>query len=178
MKRSILLITLIILCVTTNQAQEKTKESKIELNAEKISVKLKGDSEVTVFIDGKKYDQDILELINVDKIESMNVLKGKKAMDEYNVDKVILIKTKKANDKIEVANEGVKITMRDLNLDGNDESKYPKIIIDGVTSTPQQLKNLSPNDINSITVLKDKKSRKEHNAENGVIKITTKKKKK
>lgn len=179
-----LILTSLILCLITNiiHAQETEESVKVVKKDNGVVVSIKDTKDATIYIDGKKYDNEILRIIDVDKIESIQVFKGEEAVNAYGVDKVVLITTKKQNKTIEdktVENKGrVKITSRDLNLDGDDKTKYPVIIIDGKTSNQHILKELSPDDIHSISVVKGEKAVKEYNAPNGVVIVTTKKKKK
>ena len=132
-----------------------------------------------VYIDGKKYEYSIIDLLDTDKIESIDVLKGEKALKEYNAPNgVILIKTKSEK-------EG-QIKFRNSNgtVDGSDD---PLVIIDGKVADKGMLEKLSPVDIESITVLKGEnalksiygsavKEAKKNNgsAVSGVIIVTTK----
>lgn len=177
-----LIFTTLILCLlgTINQAQEQEEPVKIVKQNKGVVVSLKDAKDATIYIDGKKYDKEILRIIDVDKIESIQVFKGEEAINAYGVDKVILVTTKKTEkaprEKVPNKTNEVKLTFRDLNYDDDDASNYPVIIIDGKTSDQNALKALSPNDIYAIQVLKDEKSSKKYNSDNGVIIVTTNKK--
>jgi hypothetical protein len=182
MKKLIFIIIVFCLITTTNQAQEQDKPVKIVKNDNGVVVSIKDTKDATIYIDGKKYDNEILRIIDVNKIESIQIFKGEEAMSAYGVDKVILIHTKKTEEiNIEKADKNknaVKPSIRDLNTDGNDPSKYPVFIIDGKTSDQHMMKELNPDDIHSISVVKGEKAVKEYNAPNGAVIVTTKKKKK
>lgn len=147
------------------QAQVVKVESKSDEKKEGLIVKIKDGKQPDVYIDGKKYDSEILELLDQDKIESISVIKEEQAIKEYNAPNgVILIKTIK---------EESKITLKgDVRIGGGD----PKFIIDGEVSDQKTLKKISPDDIHSISVVKDEKAVKEYNAPNGAVIVTTKKK--
>ena len=182
MKKLILTILIFCLFTTINQAQEQDKPVKVVKKDNGLVVSIKDTKDATIYIDGKKYDNEILKIIDVNKIESIKIFKGEEAVNAYGVDKVFLITTKKENKTIEdktAEKKGmVKITTRDLNLDGEDKTKYPVFIIDGKTSDQHMMKELNPDDIHSISVVKGEKAIKEYNAPNGAVIVTTKKKKK
>lgn len=145
------------------------------LAQDKIHVELK-DAKPDIYIDGKKYGYEIYDLLDQDKIATVNVLKGEWAKAEYNAPNgVILITTKKAAQK---ANK-----QKDSPIDVEEDSKVrirsedgtePIIIIDGKVADRKTLSKLSPKDIESIDVLKGEKALKKHNAPNGVIIVNTK----
>ncbi len=180
MKNLIFIIFILCLFTTSNQAQEQDKPVKIVKNDNGVVVSIKDTKDATIYIDGKKYDNEILKIIDVNKIESIQIFKGEEAINAYGVDKVFLITTKKENktreDKTDEKKGMVKITTRDLNLDGEDKTKYPVFIIDGKTSDQHVLKELNPDDIHSISVVKGEKAVKEYNAPNGAVIVITKKK--
>ena len=100
------------------------------------------------------------------KIKAINILKGDKALKEYNTQNgVILIVTKKnMRDKPKKKVKGYTTK----------ERKYPMVIIDGEKSNQEKLTKLSPDDIESLEVVKDEQALKKYNAPNGVIIVTTK----
>ena len=109
-----------------------------------------------------------MELIDKDKIESINVIKGEKAIAEYNAKNgVVLVTTKKDLDgyKVKIKSKGKK-------------EKAPLIIVDGEKSDRKALKKLAPDDIESIEVVKDEQAMKKYKAPNGVVIVKTKKGKK
>ncbi|MEM6321991.1 MAG: hypothetical protein AAF960_30305, partial [Bacteroidota bacterium] len=122
-----------------------------------------------IYVDGKKFDFP-LELLDKDKIESVNVIKGKKAIQEYQAKNgVVLITTKKSSKKM---------TESDYKEVKDAINKSPKVIIDGKESDRATLEKLSPDDIESINVVKGEQAMKKYNAANGVVIIVTKKGKK
>ncbi len=132
-----------------------------------IHVKVKDAPEPDIYIDGKKYDYAIFELLDQSKIESVNVIKHERAIEEYNAPNgVVIIKTKKADQQITV-DDDIKIKSRNGDED-------PVIIMDGKVSNKEELSKVSPHDIASIDVLKGKKAIDEYNAPNGVIIVKTK----
>ena len=149
-----LLAVICIFCLSTAHAQDKLK------------VELKDAPKPDIYIDGKQYDYSIFELLDQSKIESVSVIKDEQAMKEYNAPNgVILIKSKKNGPLVEVGEKEVKIT---------DDDKDPVIVVDGKVSDRESLSELSPDDIESIDVLKGEKALKEYNAPNGVVIIKTK----
>lgn len=152
-----LLIIICIFCLSTTHlfAQDNLR------------VELKDAPEPDIYIDGKKYDQAIFDLLDQSKIESVNVIKGEQAITEYNAPNgVIIIKTKKAAQQI--------IAIDENELKIADGEKDPIFIIDGKVSNKDRLSNLSPDDIESIEVLKGAKAIDQYNAPNGVIIVKTK----
>ncbi|WP_341224836.1 hypothetical protein [uncultured Arcticibacterium sp.] len=160
MKKLLLALCLFSFTLTTALAQDSN-----------LKVEVKDGPKPDIYIDGKKYDHDILDLLDQNKIESVNVVKGKKALDEYNAPNgVIFIKTKNTNPDHEV-----KIRVKDskdvkLSFDKAD----PMIIIDGKKVDKATLKKVDPDNIASIDVLKDKAASDKYNAPNGVIIVKTK----
>lgn len=134
---------------------------------EEIILKVKDGKHPDVYIDGKKYDSEILDLLDQSKIESMSVLKEEQAIKEYNAPNgVILITTKK---------EASKTT---LNGSATIAEAKPLIIIDGVVKDQNSLDTISPDDIQAINVIKGEKAIEHYQAPQGVIVITTKNKNK
>jgi len=148
---------------------------KLEINKttkeEKLYVKVKDGEKPAIYVDGKKFDFP-MELIDQSKIESVFILKDPTSLKKYNEPNgVIFIKTKiiiEEVDNSEFRNESGKFT---------DSKNSPMIILDGQITTRYLLEILNPNDIESMNVVKGEKALKEYNAPNGVIIITSKKKK-
>jgi len=154
----------------TLQAQNTEKLNDTAGSYKKTFVSFKGDIKAAVYIDGKKYDSDILSVLDAEKIESISVLKGESAETLYNESEVIIITTKEGT----VRDEGMKsgITIRH-----GYETDYPLIIIDGKVVPDFALKGLSPDSIKSIQVIKDGAGKEKYNTDSPVILITTKSKK-
>lgn len=133
-----------------------------------LKVKLKETLKPDIYIDGKKYDYEIFDLLDQSKIESMNVIKGEQAKKEYNAPNgVIVIKSIKAPQQT--------ITVKAKSGEVIDVDKQPLYIINGKISDSETLAKLSPEDIESIEVFKGQKAIEEYNAPNGAVIIKTKK---
>ena len=137
----------------------------------------KAPSPSLVFIDGKKSTMAKMNQIDPAKIENVNVLKDKKAIEKYGKkgkNGVILI-TLKNDDPTKT----IKLQSNSpLNFgDANIFGMQPLIIVDGVVSKTQYANNIPPENIESISVLKDQSATKIYGdkGKNGVILITTKK---
>ena len=75
--------------MTPSLAQDKVKEA--DRNA----------PNPDVYIDGKKYDHDIIDLLDNSKIQSIDVFKGEQATVIYNAPNgVIVIKTKNTSEQM------------------------------------------------------------------------------
>ncbi len=142
-------------------------------------VKVKEGEKPELYIDGKKYDVHIMDLIDPDKIESISVFKGQRALELYQCESVIVVKTKPKSDWEGPAdslgksnNESVRIRST---ANGPDQGR-PVIVIDGKTEDEEALQKLNPDDIKSIEVKKDEKTLNKYNSTTGVILVTTKKK--
>ena len=166
MKNLILTTCALLFSISLLQAQEFKLEKTKKNNKEKIHVKVKEGAEPDIYVDGKKFDFS-MDLIDTDMIASVIVVKGEKAIKEYNAPNgVVLVTTNKKHES-------------DKTL-GKTEFKgeTPVIIIDGKVSNKETLDKLSPDDIEKVEVLKDKSAIKKYNAPNGAIVITSKKGKK
>jgi hypothetical protein len=168
MKRVFIIPVVLMLLSANMEAQEKivvkadkNKVSSVEIiNQEQIPV---------VIIDGKRYDSDVLRLIDNELIARVDVYKGKEAQKLYNEPAVIVVTSKeKAKGKQEV-----KIRFK---LPEEGTADAPVYIIDGRVADPGEIEKILPDNIESITVLKNEESKKKYNSESGVIQIVTKKK--
>ncbi|WP_336066247.1 M56 family metallopeptidase [Mesoflavibacter sp. CH_XMU1404-2] len=128
--------------------------------------------------------------VPVEKIKSVNVLKGEHATKKYGEqakDGAIEIYTEKESPwKINTEIEAVTIVKTDndlsqddvifLNKQLNDPDSKPLIIKDNKELTNKEIQDIMPSSIKSISVLKDKKaiSKYGEKGKNGVIIITTK----
>ncbi|MEQ8336751.1 MAG: hypothetical protein RIA62_05375 [Cyclobacteriaceae bacterium] len=154
MKKAILILGIFCLSLAQILAQDKVK------------VELKDGPKPDIYIDGKKYDYAIFELLDQTKIESIDVIKGDQALKEYNAENgVILVVTKQS---------GVQI--RKAEKDTTDIKEKPLIIIDGEIANEDDLVIMNREDVKSIKVLKGKEAMDQYNAPNGVVIITTKQK--
>lgn len=168
--KNILMVTCIIcLSASVMQAQDTKVKTDKKQKQDELHIKVKEAQNPDIYIDGKKYDYTILELLDQSKIESVNVLKGESAIKEYNAPNgVIILKTKKGNESIDFS-DGIK-----LKTEKDDNEKPPMVIIDGKVSNKEALEKLSPEGIEKIDVVKGEKAIKDYNAPNGVIIIKTK----
>lgn len=169
MKNLILVTCLVCLSISICQAQETEDTTNMNMKQEKLHVRLKDSIKPDIYIDGKKYDYVVLEWLDQNKIESISVIKDERALKEYNAPNgVLLIETKKKTES-----DNSKIMIR-----GVENTNEPVIIIDGKVSSKENMKEVSPDDIESISVIKGEEAIKKYNAPNGAILITLKKKKK
>ena len=163
MRKLILTACVLLFSISLIQAQEFKKENQ---KKEKLHVKVKKGAEPDIYVDGKKFDFS-MDLIDTEMIASVFVLKGDKAIKEYNSPNgVILVTTNKESESDKT------------NGKTNFKDKKPVIIINGKVSNKKMLDKLSPDDIEKIEVFKDDKAIKKYNAPNGAIIVTTKKRKK
>lgn len=169
MKRIAISLLAVFALGLCSNAQEEKKENKIDKNKETF-VRVKPDKNVVIIINDKKYDSEILDLIDPDKIEKIDVIKGENARDLYNEENVIIITPKS------VKKEKEKIVIRGSGTDISDDNP-PLILIDGIESTKEDFDKLSPYNIISVSIIKGEEAEKKYNSENGVILIKTKKKK-
>lgn len=171
MKKLICLIAVFGLIIISSQAQEvsKIKTDSVRI-AKNTIIKVKDGANPDVYINGKKVDHEILDLIDPNKIDRIEVLKGESAMQKYNAENVIIITTKKASDES-------KVTVRIVDNSGsNDTGEMPIIIIDGKVTDRKTFEKISPDDIESINVMKDKATLAKYKTNIGVIFISMKKK--
>lgn len=151
-----IITTLIVLILSAGQLIAQESDN----NKQTLKVKLKEAKNLVVYIDGKQYDSDILDILDTDKIESVSVFKGQEAKKKYNAPEgVVVITTKKQADKLEVKSD----------------SEYPMVILDGEISSREEIAKLDPSQIDSIEVIKGEKAIEQYKALNGVIVIKTKK---
>ena len=152
-----LLIITCIFCISTSPV----------LAQDKLQLELKDAPKPDIYIDGKKYDHAIFELLDQSKIATIHIIKDEQAIKKYNAPNgVIVIKSKKAAQNDIIVNEiEVKIP---------DSDKDPVIIIDGKVSDQESLSKLSPDDIESLEVVKGEKAMDQYNAPYGVVIVKTK----
>lgn len=124
----------------------------------------------TVYLDGKLFEFD-LQLIDVNQIESIEVVKGERAIRDYQQEGgVILIRSKLAKELVEKEEAKLVVKMDNANL--------PNIVIqNGVQFPINVLEEIDPDAIESIEVIKGKEAVSKYNATNGVIIIQLKEKK-
>ncbi len=162
MKNLLLTTFLMLLSISLTQAQQNNEKKDENQKQERLIVKVKQEGKPEIYVNGKKFDFPI-EIIDQSKIESISVLKNELAIKEYNAPNgVILIKTKNTKESSNFNTSGIK--------------ENPMIIVDGKVTDKKVLEKLSPDNIESINIIKDKQAMKKYNATNGVIIVTTKKK--
>lgn len=164
MNKIVLIICVALLSSVSILAQKN--EVEIEKSNES-HVKITSDLEPVIYVDGKKFDFSI-DLINPDKIDSISVVKGERAIKDYGAENgvVLIVTKKKENDS------KIKLT------DNTPSDNAPLIIIDGKKTSQGLLEKLDPDDIELVEVVKGEEAIDKYNAPNGVIVVTTKKKKK
>ena len=171
MKKILFIFSLLLLSTTVVIAQKKDEKKKLK---ESIQVKFKGDVKPTVFVDGKRFDFPV-DLIDPDKIATVSVVKGKTALEKYNAPNGAVIVITKEGAK--TGKNKMKLTEKGISTVFNNDKK-PIVYIDGKLSDEKTLKKLNSKNIEKIDVIKGEVAKQKYNTENGVILITTKKKKK
>ncbi len=124
-----------------------------------------------IILDGKKISHSKMDQISPDKIASISVLKDESTVKMYGkkaANGVIKITSKS---KAEKSHPAVK-----MNIGSGENS--PLFIVDGKKKSAKKIKNIAPNDIESINVIKDASAIEKYGEEgtNGVIEITSKSK--
>ena len=171
---SICILSLATLSLSAQKNEPKTEKKQIDKT---INFKLKeagfttdSVSKPKIYIDGKLFEFDV-ELINEDKIKSIMVIKGERAKKEYNSPQgVVLIETKVKTDTIKSESN-----LKDK-TEKNKLKSDPLFIVDGKTVDSEMLSKLSPDKIESISVLKDSTAIAIYGSRgrNGVIIVKTK----
>ncbi|NNF34163.1 MAG: TonB family protein [Saprospiraceae bacterium] len=167
-----------VIVVTTNNKVDASAKSPPTIKLKPTS---KG-ADPLIILDGKEVKIDVNNDLNPDDIESVNVLKGEKAIAKYG-DKgkngVVEI-TSKGNktiklkaDKITIKNDKVNIKADGIQYD---EELVPLYVLEGKIIQKDQMDQVDPNDIKSINVLKGKSALEKYGDEgqNGVVEITLK----
>jgi len=172
-----ILSTIIPVCLITAMtlAQEADKEIESKDNVQKTVVEVKEGENPDIYIDGKKYDRHILELLDPERIESVSVIKGEKAKEDYDAEAVILVKTKIKTDLKYQKEKRDTNDNKGVYIRSHVGSDRPVIVIDGKIEDQETLVLIDPNRIQSISVLKDEKALKKYGTRSGVILIKTKK---
>ena len=125
-----------------------------------------------VILNDVEVPREVVEDINPDNIEMINVLKGKSAIAKYGdkaSDGAIEIFTKEKIDASKEHTSPMKIKL----TQGDQE---PLIVLDGIIIKSDIKNNISPDDIESIDVLKGEKATEKYGdkGKNGVVEITSK----
>ncbi len=156
-----------------------------------------------IIMDGKKIDNNVLSVIDPNKIATIDVLKNESATALYGEEGkngVILVRTKAVdfmgfgakvtviphsnNERVEVAIPSVD-SAQSLSFSSsnklrinNGNGPQPIWIVDGEPAEITAMENMDPKNIQSVSVLKGEKAIKKYGdkAVNGVVEITTKQK--
>lgn len=182
--------------------KDETKPAKGKQNSsvKKLVVKLRGDSTtrqatslpvtVSFYIDGEKSDKSTVEGIKPVDIESINVLKGKSAIElggTENENGVVVITTKQnKNDQKVIAFNSRVAAAASVRSDSArsgasvfriNGKASPLIVIDGKVAETTTLSAIAPETIESVSVLKDAGATKIYGerGKEGVVLVTTKK---
>ena len=135
---------------------------------------------VLFIIDGKESTKEEMSKISPDKIERVEVLKNQTSLEKYGKkakDGVIFIYLKPNENSLSA--QTFKVQTNSPLKFGNTDSfgRQPLIVIDGVVDKNQNVNNILPETIESISVLKNESATSFYGekGKNGVILITTKK---
>lgn len=135
-------------------------------------------------VDGVITDKRRAEYFLEVGVESVNVLKGKSATDKYGekgkygVWEMTLKKDAKGGATTDsLTQQGISLKANSVTINTNSE-KSPLVFLDGIIIDKAKMDAINPNDIESITVSKDKSAVEKYGdkGKNGVILITSKKK--
>ena len=156
---------------------KQIKKQVIVIHTDKDSIK----GEPLIFIDGKKISKAEMNDINPNTIKSINVWKDSMAVVKYGSEGkngVILITMKSDGEKntVEVRNNGNTKPSSSV-AEAKTNLQNAIIIIDGVYSSREVMGKISPSDIQSVSVLKEKNATDMYGdkGKDGVIVIATKK---
>ncbi len=147
---------------------EDNGEARVSANA--VRLKVQGDKSPLYFVDGKEWHQDDISLINPDQIKSISVLKEESATSKYG-DRgkhgVILIETKRGESRAGGINMAAAV---------GPVKVAPLYIVDGKELAPEEFQKMEPEDIESVSVYKDKKALEKfgEKGRNGVVVIKRK----
>ncbi len=168
MKNIIIAISLLLACSTAIYAQETdTKEDKkAELN-----VVINEGENPDLYIDGIQYDAAILDLLDPDKIATINVMKGD------GKDKIIVVSKKNGTTRFSTDQFEGDVEFQIKKGRGKKGGNEPVIIIDDKVVKKGTLDKLDPETIKTIEVMKGDEAIQKYSAPNGVIIVTTKTKK-
>lgn len=139
-----------------------------------------------IIIDGARIPSEQLGEIKPDDIESVDVYKDASSFAEYGEEGkngVVVIKTKQASGKLSDTTkvrlrgkvEGLRIVQGRL-VDSLGNEKKPLMVLDGERMPSERVENISPDDIESISILRDASAVALYGEEgkDGVVLITTK----
>ena len=142
------------------------------------------ESDEPIFIiNGKKVEKSFFEDVDSDDIQSVFILKGEKALEKYGDEgkNGVILMTKKGSNNLFIeskndANGNVFIESKNefiIETDGDE----PLYILDGNVINKNKMKDINPNEIENVEILKDKSAVTLYGekGEHGVIVINTKK---
>ena len=141
-----------------------TKKDNASNNEVRITSPIK--AQPIFIVDGKEFSKSDLAKIDLDTIESMSVFKGEEAINRFGAkgkNGIVEIITKKENSNIRLHSEGRVFD--------------PICYIDGKEIKYSELKNIDPDTIGKMQVLKGDEATKKYGdkGKNGIIEITIKK---
>jgi len=153
------------------------------------SLEIKGGVDPLIVLNGTISSKEQLKSITPEEIESTAILRDKGAVAIYGErakDGVVLITTKKGNVNGKSEKElkgkvtGFMVKQDSVGTTKSHTIKYPVdvlYVIDGVKVGSEDMKDVDPNNIESIHVIKDSPAMVKYGREgkNGVIEVTTKK---
>ena len=189
----VLVLPVAILLVAANSVYAQQNEPK-ELKGKIIGVSATSESGIIslrginegdkplIVIDGKKMDKDFdLNQFEPNEIESISVLKDKSSTDQYGEDGrngVIIVSTKKAGVTPEKETEITETSLVIRGVSNGASNSDLLIVIDGEVKGKGKsiLENIKPEDIKSMTVIKDESAKTIYGEQgkDGVIEINTK----
>lgn len=157
----------------------KKGDDSIEQKEEKIIVLNSGNNneKPLYMLNGKEISNEVINSINSNSIKSINVLKGEKATEKYGKkgeNGVIEITTKKLyNVTINADENDVSTNLTKIASDNN-----PLFILNGKEISKQEMDEINPDSIESVSVLKGESAIKKYGdkAKDGVVEIISKKK--
>ncbi|VTR40194.1 M56 family metallopeptidase [Sphingobacterium thalpophilum] len=140
-----------------------------------------------LMLDNVVIDREKLNALDPNTIESISVLKDKSATAIYGEkgEKGVVLITTKTGKSAAAGSVHGKVSGLFLQSDSTRTTKVKTVgiptnvlyVIDGVKASPEEIKELSPNDIEHIHVIKDATAQVKYgrDGKNGVIEVTTKK---
>ncbi|WP_456437527.1 M56 family metallopeptidase [Psychroserpens sp.] len=136
------------------------------------------ESDEPIFIiNGKKVEKSLFEDVDSDNIESVFVVKGKKALEKYgyNGKNGVIIMRKKGSKNLFTESEDNVIINSNSQFTFETDGGEPLFILNGKVINKYEMESISPDKIHSVDVLKDKSAIKVYGkkGEHGVIVINT-----
>ncbi|MEH6536352.1 MAG: M56 family metallopeptidase [Psychroserpens sp.] len=144
--------------------------------SENVNIFISESDEPLFVIDGKIVKKSLFEDIDSDEIRSVNILKGKIAIETYGDQgkNGVVIMSKKGSNNFLIKTD--KKNNINYEYKYNIKGEEPLFIINGKTVSQSEFRGLEPNNIMSIDVIKDKRAKKVYGekGKNGVIVIRSK----